>query len=68
MLHQPIDRDTVSELPIAHDAIRHALALMAAGLDYHELSGHRAVIFNPAKISEKDLAAADRSGKRADTT
>ncbi len=33
MLHQPIDRDTAAVLPIGHDAIRHALALMAAGLD-----------------------------------
>jgi len=58
----PIHKDTEPD-PVQSFVIQNLDTLTKAGLDYFEASNATTVVFNPAKISEAQLAKADKAGK-----
>ncbi len=58
----PVHKDTPPN-PVQSFVISNLDTLAKAGLDYYEASNSTTVLFNPAKITEKELHEADKAGK-----
>ncbi len=61
----PLHRDAQPD-PLQGFVIQNLPVLTKSGLDFYEAKDLSTVVFNPQKISEKDLKTADESGKLAE--
>lgn len=56
----PIDGEAMD--PVQQFAVENLADLLAKGLDYHETADQRTVFFNPKKVTEKQVADAEKDG------